>query len=104
VIDEIDSENYDTTAANWWLGQRLALGFLEEAHNPSEMVQDLRHHIHAASRIKAALAPHFELGAPVRGPYMHRWELRASLYEAEVDLIAAGDLPAIGWRQVAVRD
>jgi hypothetical protein len=68
------------------------------------MVQDLRQHVHSASRIEAVLSPHFELGAPVRGPYLHRWELRPSLYGAEVDLIATGDLPAIGWRQVAVRN
>jgi len=103
VIDEIDSDNFDTTAANWWLEQRQALGFLEDTRDPLAMVQDLRQHVHSASRMEAALSPQFELGAPVRGPYLHRWELRASLYGAEVDLIAAGHLPAIGWRQVAVR-
>jgi SAM-dependent methyltransferase len=104
VIDEIDSDSYDTTAANWWLRQRQALGFLVETADPAAMVQDLRQHIHPASRVAAALSPHFEFGAPVRGPYLHRWELRPSLYGAEVDLIATGDLPAIGWRQVAVRN
>jgi SAM-dependent methyltransferase len=104
VIDEIDSDKYDATAANWWLGQRQALGLLEETPDPFAMVQDLRQHIHSVSGIEAALSPHFKLGAPVRGPYLHRWELRPSLYGAEVDLIATGHLPAIGWRQVAVRD
>ncbi len=103
VIDEIDSQAFDTTAATWWLGQRQALGYSEDALEPDEMVDDLRHHVHSVSRITNALAPHFALGAPIRGPYLHRWKLRPSLHEAEVDLIAAGLLPAVGWRQVGVR-
>jgi SAM-dependent methyltransferase len=103
VIDEIDSENFDATAATWWLGQRRALGSDDQDHNPSDMVNDLRHHIHPVSRIAEALAPHFALGAPVRGPYLHRWDLSAALFGPEVDLIAAGRLPAVGWRQVAIR-
>jgi SAM-dependent methyltransferase len=103
VVDEIDSQYFDTTAATWWLGQRRALGSQHEELGPSEMVDDLRHHIHSVSRITESLAPHFTLGAPVRGPYLHRWNLRPTLYGPEVDLIAAGLLPAVGWRQVAVR-
>jgi SAM-dependent methyltransferase len=103
VIDELDSQKFDVAAANWWLGQRRALGSFEEELEPDEMVDDLRHHVHPVSRIMRALTPHFELGAPVRGPYLHRWKLRAALYEPEVEQIAAGVLPAVGWRQVAVR-
>lgn len=103
VIDEIDSKSFDAIAATWWLGQRRALGSHEEDLGPSEMVDDLRHHIHSVTRITDALTPHFALGAPVRGPYLHRWNLRAALYGPEVDLIAAGLLPAVGWRQVAIR-
>jgi SAM-dependent methyltransferase len=103
VLDEIDSQAFDTRAANWWLGQRRALGSEEEDLAPGEMVDDLRHHVHSVSHITDALTPHFTLGAPVRGPYLHRWDLRAALYGPEVDLIAAGLLPAVGWRQVAIR-
>jgi SAM-dependent methyltransferase len=39
----------------------------------------------------------------IRGPYLHRWELRASLREVEVDLIAEGLLPAVGARLIATR-
>jgi SAM-dependent methyltransferase len=103
VLDEIDSQAFNTTAATWWLGQRRALGSDHDDPQPGEMVEDLRHHVHSVSRIADALAPHFALGAPVRGPYLHRWNLRAALYGPEVDLIAAGLLPAVGWRQVAIR-
>ncbi|MGH2909877.1 MAG: class I SAM-dependent methyltransferase [Solirubrobacteraceae bacterium] len=103
VIDELDSQKFDVTAAAWWLGQRRALGFMEEEITPDGMVEDLRHHIHPVDHVTRALAPHFALGAPVRGPYLHRWNLRPSLHGPEVDLIAAGLLPAVGWRQVAIR-
>jgi len=102
VIDEIDSQRFDVTAATWWQGQRQALGSIEDDLPPDQMVDDLRHHIHPVSRLTSALEPHFMLGAPVRGPYLHRWDLRPALHGAEVDLIAAGLLPAVGWRQVAV--
>jgi SAM-dependent methyltransferase len=103
VIDELDSQLFDETAATWWLGQRRALGSHEDGLGPREMVDDLRHHVHPVTRITDALTPHFALGAPVRGPYLHRWKLRPALYGPEVDLIAAGLLPAVGWRQVAIR-
>jgi SAM-dependent methyltransferase len=103
VVDEIDSQIFDTTAATWWLGQRRALGSRDEDLGPSEMVDDLRHHVHPVSRMMDALTPHFALGAPVRGPYLHRWNLPAALYAPELDLIAAGLLPPVGWRQVGIR-
>jgi SAM-dependent methyltransferase len=103
LIDEIDSHSFDVTAATWWLGQRRALGSPEEDLGPGRMVDDLRHHVHSVGRMTSALTPHFALGAPVRGPYLHRWNLRAALHGPEVDLIAAGLLPAVGWRQVAIR-
>jgi SAM-dependent methyltransferase len=104
VIDEIDIDRYDERATAWWLGQRRALGRLEhEEQDPGRLLEELRRHIHPLSRVEAALAPGFALGEPVRGPYLHRWGLRPSLHEAEVDLIAEGLLPAVGARQVAVR-
>lgn len=103
AIDEIDSDRYDERAATWWLGQRLALGCCDEEQDPLRMVDGLRDHVHRLSSIHAALRPQFELGPPVRGPYLHRWNLRAELREAEVDLIAEGAIPAVGCRQVACR-
>ncbi len=103
VIDEIDSDRYDERAANWWLGQRHALGLSNDEQDPARMVDGLRDHVHPLTRIHAALRPHFGFGPPVRGPYLHRWDLRPELREAEVDLIAEGLLPAVGCRQVASR-
>jgi SAM-dependent methyltransferase len=103
VIDEIDIDRYDERATAWWLGQRCALGFCEDGHDPARVLEYLRHHVHPLSSIQAALRPHFEFGQPVRGAYLHRWGLRPGLQEAEVDLIAEGLLPAAGARQIATR-
>lgn len=102
VIDEIDVDRYDERAAGWWLEQRRELGFSDD-HDPAQMVAGLREHIHALSTVEEALRPHFDLGPPIPGPYLHRWELRPELLEAEIDLIADGLLPAVGSRQIARR-
>lgn len=103
VIDEIDCDRYDERAAGWWLAQREALGEPHEHGDPSRMVADLRHHVHTLATVCAALRPHFEIGEPVRGAYLHRWQLRPHLREAEIELISQGSLPATGARMVAVR-
>ncbi len=103
VIDEIDIERYDGRAISWWLGQRAALGRPHEEQDPLRLLEKLRQHIHPLSDVNDALRPHFELGQPVRGAYLHRWELPADLRDAEVDLIADGLLPAVGARQIAQR-
>lgn len=103
VIDEIDIDRYDERAMAWWLGQRRALGYPETDRDPAGMLTFLREHIHPLSSVEAALRPYFAFGPPVRGPYLHRWEVGTGLWEAEVDLIAAGLLPAVGSRQVATR-
>ncbi|HEY1507615.1 MAG TPA: class I SAM-dependent methyltransferase [Solirubrobacteraceae bacterium] len=103
VIDEIDVERYDERATGWWLAQRRTLGAGHEHADPSEMLQTLRDHIHPLAKVCAALAPYFEVGQPVRGAYLHRWELRESLRDTELELIADGLLPATGGRLVAIR-
>jgi SAM-dependent methyltransferase len=103
VIDELDIDRYDERAMGWWSSQRRALGLTEHDHDPAGILSHLRAHIHPLERIVAALSPHFAFGSPVRGPYLHRWELRPSLYEAEVDVIASGLVPAVGCRLIATR-
>jgi len=103
VVDELDIDRYDERAIRWWSSQRQALGVEEDEHVPSDILGHMREHIHPLERVLAALAPHFDFGRPVPGPYLHRWELRPSLYAAEVDLIADGLLPAVGCRLIATR-
>lgn len=105
VIDELDIDRYDERAVGWWVSQRRALGFDDDEHDHgrSSILEHLREHIHPLEAMCAALRPHFDLGRPIPGPYLHRWELRASLHDAEVDLIASGLLPAVGARLIATR-
>ena len=97
VVDEIDFERYDERAARWWLDHA------DHDGDPAEMVAGVRGHMHTVARLREALAPWFATGEPVRGPYLYRWNLPPGLREAEVELIAAGALPATGARLVSRR-
>ena len=97
VIDEIDFERFDERAARWWLEQRD-----DHAHT-AEMMAGAREHMHPLARLREALAPWFELGEPVRGPYLYRWDMPDGMREPEERLIAGGELPATGARLVGIR-
>ena len=97
VVDEIDVERFDERAARWWL---------ERSHHDAEhaeLVAGLREHLHSLATVREALGRWFALGEPVRGAYLYRWDLPPGQREPEEQLIAAGELPAIGARLVGVR-
>jgi SAM-dependent methyltransferase len=100
VVDEFDVGTFDEPAAEWWLRQRRALGCSPEK-SAAELVSEHRAHLHPLQRIVAALAPQFEVEAPVYGPYLYRWNLAESLRDEEVAAIAGGEIPAVGARFVA---
>ena len=102
AIDELDVERFDERAARWLMEQWDAIG-REHAGAAAEIVDRLRGHVHPVQDLVDSLAPYFELGEPVRGPYLHRWDLEPGLRDAEERLIAAGELPATGVRLVATR-
>jgi SAM-dependent methyltransferase len=102
VIDEFDAGAFDLGAAAWWLEQRHALGE-EQPQTAEELVADHREHLHPLERIVAALEPYFELGPPVRGPWLHRWNLGDSLRAVEEEAIARGRIRAVGARLVGYR-
>jgi SAM-dependent methyltransferase len=97
IVDEFDVARYDERAARWWLSHA------EREHAPGELVADLRAHLHPVETIVAELRSWFELGRPVRGPYLYRWEIDPALRATEEDLIAAGEIPATGARFIAIR-
>jgi SAM-dependent methyltransferase len=102
VVDEFDVAAFDLGAAAWWLEQRRALGD-PQSRTAEQLVGEHREHLHPLDRVTAALAPHFELAAPVRGAWLHRWALGESLLAVEQEAIARGALRATGARLVARR-
>jgi SAM-dependent methyltransferase len=101
VVDEFDVGQFDETAAAWWIAHGRAAGH-ERPDDAGSLVAQLRAHLHALSVVAATLAPWFAVGEPVRGAYMYRWDLDPELRAEEERLIAAGRLPAVGARFVAV--
>ena len=103
AVDEFDVARFDERAAAWQGAQRAAAGRTAPEH-PAAWVGDIRHHMHPVAEIRAALvAEGFDVGEPVRGPYLYRWDLDPGLRPVEERLVAAGDLPATGARLVGVR-
>jgi SAM-dependent methyltransferase len=100
VIDEFDVGAFDTRAAQWWLDQRRALGGGDQS-TAGELVEEHRNHLHPLGRILDALGAHFDLGTPVRGAYLYRWDLGESLRLPEEEEIAQGRIPAVGARVIA---
>jgi len=102
VLDEFDVGSFDLAAAAWWLEQRHAIGE-PQPQTAEELVSEHREHLHHLERILAALEPQFELGPPLRGPWLHRWKLGESFRGVEEEAIARGDLPATGARVIGRR-
>jgi SAM-dependent methyltransferase len=102
VVDEFDVGAFDLDAASWWLEQRAAIGE-PQPQTAEELVADHREHLHPLERILAALEPHFELGPPLRGAWLHRWNLGDSLRAVEEEAIARSRLRATGARVVGRR-
>jgi SAM-dependent methyltransferase len=101
VVDEFDVARMDDTASGWWLDQRAARG-----NDPDEDAERLHHVlavVHPLDRVRAALADGFDLAEPVRGAYLYRWSLDPALRSVEEELVARGELPAVGVRFVALR-
>ena len=102
VIDEFDVGAFDVGAARWWLEQRAAIGEAQP-QTAEELVADHRAHLHSLEQILAALEPHFEFGTPLRGPWLHRWNLGDSQRAVEEEAIARGHVRAVGARLVGSR-
>ena len=75
----------------------------EGAATADELVAQHRLHLHPLDEILDALDPHFEVGTPVRGAYLYRWDLDGSFRLREEAAIAHGGIPAVGARAVARR-
>ena len=97
VIDEFDVARLDERASAWWLDHA------GKDKQPADHVAEMREHLYSVAQIRAELAPWFDLGEPVPCAYLFRWPLRPDLRDEEERLIAAGEIPAVGSRFVAIR-
>jgi SAM-dependent methyltransferase len=102
LVDEFGVAAFDVTAAGWWLERRHAFS-REDVPTADEVVDRHRAHLHPLRRIVAALESCFEVGLPVRGAYLYRWNLGESFRKEEEDAIAQAQIPAVGARLVARR-
>ena len=97
VVDEFDVDLLDERASAWWLGQN------GHDKQPADHVAEMREHLYSVGQIREELAAWFDLGEPVPGAYFYRWPDRPELRDEEERLIAAGELPAVGTRFIAIR-
>jgi SAM-dependent methyltransferase len=97
VIDEFAVERLDERAATWWLTHAGI-----DKH-PADHVAEMREHLYSLAHIREELAPWFDVSEEVPGAYLYRWKVDAALRDEEERLIAAGELPAVGSRFIAVR-
>jgi SAM-dependent methyltransferase len=102
IVDEFDIGRFDLDAATWWLAQCRAVGE-PQTKTAKELVEEHLEHLHPLDEIIAALEPNFELGPPLRGPWLHRWKLGESVRAIEDEAIACRELPATGARLIGRR-
>jgi len=102
LVDEFDVAAFDVRAATWWLEQRRARGADEDA-TADGLVGEHRAPLHPLTRVLRALEPHFHVSAPMRGAYLYRWDLDETVRAEEEDLIARGEIPAVGARLLTRR-
>ena len=74
-----------------------------EHASAAELVGEHRAHLYPLERIVAALEPHFQVGTPLYGPYLYRWDLDEKLRRPEEEAIARAEIPAVGARLLAKR-
>lgn len=97
VVDEFAVERFDERASGWWLRH------MDNPKHAADHVAELREHLHPVGHIREELAAWFDVGEPVPSAYLYRWHIDPALRAEEEELIAAGRLPAVGTRFVAIR-
>ena len=97
LVDEFAPDLIAGDAQEWYEERRPAAG---EVQAP-ESIDDWRRrhpHLHPHDVVLGALRRYYEERELAWVPYFHRW-LRSPMVEAEERAaIAAGDIPAVGWR------
>ena len=85
------------------LARMFAGALRDRGVQPGEHVAHMREHLYSLATVREELAPWFDLGEPVPGAYLYRWPYLPERRDEEERLIAAGELPAVGCRFIAIR-
>jgi SAM-dependent methyltransferase len=102
VVDEFDVARFDESSAAWLLDRWRETG-RERDRDPTDMVAELRAHLHPLETIRGTLGRWFELGPVAHASYLYRWYLGEEFRADEERLIAAGALPELGARFAGTR-
>jgi hypothetical protein len=95
LADEFAWNHIDERARAWY---RARFASLPDPPGPPDLDEWIWAHarLHTYETLQAELGARFERRVLEPGPYLHRW--LGAYRDEEERLIAAGELPAIGWR------
>lgn len=97
LVDEFAPDLIRGAAQAWYEERRPAAGDVPAPESIDEW--RLRHPgLHAHDLVLAALRRHYAERELAWGPYFHRWLRSEGLEAEERAAIAAGEIPAVGWR------
>jgi Methyltransferase domain len=102
VVDEFAPDIVEGSAQRWYERRRREL---VDPAGP-ESLDDWRDHhpgLHPHGLLLAELRARYEERVLEWAPYFHRWLQDEATERLEREAIAAGDLPAIGWRWCGLR-
>jgi SAM-dependent methyltransferase len=99
VLDEFAWDRFDEPTARWYDGQRARS---EKPPPPASEWHGRHRGLHGFDALRAALARHFSERHFAFVPYLCRYLHLPELEEREAELIAAGQLSALGFRYVGV--
>ncbi|HZQ15384.1 MAG TPA: methyltransferase domain-containing protein, partial [Gaiellaceae bacterium] len=102
LVDEFAPELIAGAAQAWYDERRVAAGDVRAPASIDEW-RSHREHLHPSGSVLAALRRHYDERELAWVPYLHRWLRSAAIEAEERAAVAAGELPAIGWRWAGVR-
>ena len=102
LVDEFAPDLIVGAAQSWYDERRPAAGDVRAPISIDEW-RSHREHLHPHATVLAALRERYDETELEWGPYFHRWLRSPGIEAEEWAAIAAGELPAVGWRWAGSR-